>query len=236
MQNCQKGISTCVLMQTGLFNRLLPKTPNNSTHVSSYHQSPQSPTCRLELYESSPLMLASCEPRPTCPPLHPRWATLRRLSSLATSAQLFIGCSEGGLAVEFASLASEARSDFSVRGDDMTEAVIESTGLAGADGVDGVDGRPCVATEVRLALGDDGLAGSSVHCFSGLTSPDIGVRWSCGLLFDGVGTVSILCREKTDDAILLSVRLWSRLRTGVLLRLPGVTGRGSFEPEPRDRS
>jgi hypothetical protein len=54
------------------------------------------------------------------------------------------------------------------------------------------------------------------------------------LFADGVGNVSMLLREKTDDAMLLSVMLWSRFRMGVLLRL-GVTGRGSLDPDPRER-
>lgn len=39
-----------------------------------------------------------------------------------------------------------------------------------------------------------------------------------------------------DEAMLLSVRLCSWLRLGVPDRLPGVTGRGSLDPEPLDRS
>ncbi|KAJ6438907.1 LOW QUALITY PROTEIN: hypothetical protein O9K51_08309 [Purpureocillium lavendulum] len=177
------------------------------------------------------------------------------MASRATSAQLRIDCSDGtaGRAVALASLpASECSSERIVRGEDMTDApVMESTGLAGGGGVVGraaAAGRAspsCVAAEGRRrdSLGEDGRAGSSVHWSSaGLTGlalplgPSPGVRCSCGLLCAGVGAVSTLCRENTDEAMLLSVMLWSRLRMGVPLRLLGVTGSGSRDRELLERS
>lgn len=129
--------------------------------------------------------------------------------------------------------------------------VMDSTGLPGGEGVATGDGRgalSCVAADARRrdSLGDGGgccSSGSSVHCSSGLgglpasplSRPGV-VRCSWGLLLAGVGAVSTLRREKTDEAMLLSVMLWSRASTGVPLRLLGVTGRGSLDRELLERS
>lgn len=140
------------------------------------------------------------------------------MSSLATSAQLFVGCSDGtvGRAVDSASPASETGSDLGARGEGGEDAeAMESTGLRGPSGV---VTRPGDAAEDPLSGGGDAALGDSlVHC-SGRCSPGDDARRSCGLSFASVGAVPYLWREKMDDDMLLFVMFWSWTIMGVPLR------------------
>jgi hypothetical protein len=117
-------------------------------------------------------------------------------------------------------------SDRRVLGEDMADC-IEKAGLL----------DPCVNSSssgvATLLLGRVFL-GNWLQLGTCSESIGRGLRSKAGLLCKDVEIVSTLCRENTDDDMLLSVELWSRLRCGVSLR-DGVTGRGSLEPDPRDR-
>lgn len=151
--------------------------------------------------------------------------------SLAISAQLLDGSSAGilGRAVAFVSYPSTA-SDLRGLGDGKTEGDMVRSGLDDRDRLDGLRRRSAGSRPQDRGTPSSAAASAIVPV------PIIIVLAGAGLsMVAGVGSVSILCCEKTDEVMLLSVRLCSRLRFGVCDRLIGVTGRGNLEPEPLDR-
>jgi hypothetical protein len=137
---------------------------------------------------------------------------------MATSAQLRADLKLGGTvgrAVIVASSGVARKLDLRVRGDDT------------------------MVDDVRVPLGLVGEYGKAPHRESTWSPPQSFSHGEAlvriGLFCAGVGIVSRLSRDRIDEAMLLSVELDSRASGGVPPRL-GVTGSGSLEPEPRERS